>query len=336
MNATVRYAILAVVGLVLAFYNPLTHLAANYNLEITVGGTAIYASLRSLTSVMSIVRDADVQASIGVASLATSPGQALQPVIVTLERMANLLFALVVLSGVLGFTLPIVASLGAIVLAVGASAKAVSTAMGHPLGGVGYRLARSAVTLGVLAAVCIPIAYAFAFFLGDKYADDAWRNAGAAFERQATSLSVEDVSGPVVTATLPRTPEAVEESSAEKGNVLDRIKDTIEGTIQGSREAVEDALTATTGFAAAVRDQFAASTRVVTDGIAMAADLFQASVDIGVAYLVKLIVLPLLILLGVLWIFRSLTQSSVITTEDARKIFNIRYVENGREDGAES
>ncbi len=308
MRTASTYLALALVGLALFFANPIVELASRYNLEVAVGGTAVYASLRGISSAMSIVRDADVQVAVPLASFTTSPGQALQPVIETIERMANLLFALVLASGVIGFTLPIVASLGALVLAVGAALRAVLAALGRPLFGPVGRLLRAAVTLGLLSSVLIPTAYAFGFILGDRYTAAAWNSAADVFATQADSISAEGITGPVVLPEPepePEAPPAPEGEAAGGDNLLDWAQQMVGGAIADSSQAVQNAISATTGFATAVTSQIAASASLVTDGLSMAGDLFQASVDIGVSYLVKLIVLPLVILAGMLWLCRS-------------------------------
>lgn len=320
MVAMTRCALVAAFGVALFFINPLSNLAVTYNDAVFKAGLAIYASLRGLTSVLSIVRDMDLQASIGVASVATSPGEALQPVISTIERMANLMFALVIASGVLTATLPIVAKFGAVLLAAGAGAKALALAMRRPLAGGADRLARSMVTLGVVAAVCIPVAYGLASILGDHSTSAAWKQAEQVFEQQADALSVDEFAGLKVAASAePEEPETLEEGQpSEDGNFVDWAQEKLGGAVQQSGKAVKDALDAATSFANAVRDRAAASATVVTHGLEMAEGLFEASVNIGVAYLLKLVVLPLLILSGILWLLRSLTRDGPIPREEFR------------------
>ena len=48
--------------------------------------------------------------------------------------------------------------------------------------------------------------------------------------------------------------------------------------------------------------------RTVRDGVAISTDLFTASIGIATAYLVKLLVLPILILAAMLYLLRSATR----------------------------
>ena len=51
-----------------------------------------------------------------------------------------------------------------------------------------------------------------------------------------------------------------------------------------------------------------ANARIITEGLALSADLFTASIGIAVAYLVKLLVLPMLILGALLYLMRALVR----------------------------
>jgi hypothetical protein len=89
------------------------------------------------------------------------------------------------------------------------------------------------------------------------------------------------------------------------GGLIGWVFGMLSGAVQGSGEAIQGAVAATTGFANAVREQFETNAKVVADGLAAAGQLFDASVKIGVAYLVKLVVLPLLILFGFTFVMRA-------------------------------
>lgn len=327
-NPLAGYLLLAALGIVLFWANPLTAIATNYNRDIAIAGTSIYASLRSITSVMSLVKDTDVQASIPLLSVATSPGQMLQPVISTIDRMSNLLFALVVSSGVLAFTLPIVSTLGSAVIIAGAGTSALARMTKSRLPVVIERAVRGCISLGIFAAVGIPLAYSIAFVIGDRITAQAWEEASAVFEGQAEVMATANVAGvDISTATIPADLPSAQQPQEQEGNVLDWARSTVGGAVQGSTEAIQGALAATTGFATALKDQLAAGTNVITDGVAAASALFEASVKIGVAYLVKLIVLPVLVLLGFLWVMRSVSRPTV-TMAGETVLSSVRYVDS--------
>jgi hypothetical protein len=311
---TLGAALLLVTAIALLMWNPLVEIAGDYNREVFVSGGLIYGSLRGVVSAMSIVRDADIQASVGVAAISGSPGQALQPVIATIERMANLLFALTLASGVLATTLPAVAGLGALVLAVGSGGLVILGLFGRGSPHALRQGAAACTRLGLLAAIIVPSAYALAFYVGDEMTADAWRSAAAIFDRQSAELEgtivIDPLQAPGETPAAPLPGEQASDSG-----LFGWIGGLLSGAVQGSADAIQGAVNATAGFAGAVRDQVAANARVVTDGLAAAGQLFDASVAIGVAYLVKLVVLPVLILFGFVWVLRAIRAPQPVRIE---------------------
>ncbi|MFD2649272.1 hypothetical protein ACFSX5_15910 [Devosia albogilva] len=309
----VRPVLLALLGITLFFYNPIANQAVSYNTAIFKDGGALYASLRALTSVMSIVRDADIQVSVPITSLTTSPGQALEPVINTLDRMTNLLFAVVISSGVLTYALPIVAALGGLILAAGAILRSIVLVLGDLRSSVLAQSSRGLIIVGLLAAVCLPSVYAVAFVVGDYYTAQAWAEARAIFEEQEAAIAELDVGG-IATPEMGAStgPAATEEIAPSSGNALDWARDTLGGAMESSADAIRGTIEATTGLASAMREKVAASTSVVTNGIGMAGSLFDASISIAVAYLVKLFVLPLLLLAGILIFIRQMRHDLAV------------------------
>ncbi|MGV3491748.1 MAG: hypothetical protein ACO1OG_10545 [Devosia sp.] len=285
---------LVLAGIVLVFVNPLVDVARGYNRDVAVTTTAIFASVRGATSVMSMARDADFSAGAVVGSVTASPGQVLQPVIATLERMADLLFALAIVSGVLAVSLPVVGTLGAVALALGAAGMLVLRPWRAAPEGL-KRVATTLLFIGLVGSVVLPGAYLTAFVVGDKVTADAWTRAADVFHQQAQAVEAAD---PATAVPLTEVPPP--SATAEPG-MFDWFTDAIEGT----SEAIGGALTATQQFAGWAGAQVAANAQVVTDGVASAGELFGASVDIGVAYLVKLVVLPALLLGAAIWVLRS-------------------------------
>ena len=339
-TSTARYAALALLGLILTFYNPLTQLATSYNRDIAVAGAGVYGGLRTLTAVMSLAKDTNITASVIAASVETSPGQVLQPVISTIERFSNLLFALILTSGVLAMILPVVATLGSGVLLVGAGVRAVISKIGHPLAGSIDRAARGLVTLGILAALGIPGSYAIAFFIGDRVTAQAWEEATDVFNKQAAAAEANDMTGVDLSEVdLPTEAEVLEAPIAtppvEDGNIftqaLDSVGNAVGGVASSSQDAILRTLQSTVGFAEVARKQVMAGATVIGNGVAAAADILEASVKIGVAYLVKLIVLPVLLMLGFLWVFRSVTTNGNMSYGAPRVIAN----SNAQEDFVE-
>jgi hypothetical protein len=321
-TSTARYAALALLGLLLTFYNPFTQIATSYNRDIAIAGAGVYGGLRTLTAAMSLAKDTNITASVIAASVETSPGQVLQPVISTIERFSNLLFALILTSGVLAMVLPVIATLGSGVLLVGAAVRAVMSKIGHPLAGSIDRAARGLVTLGILAALGIPGSHAIAFFIGDRVTAQAWEEATGVFDEQAAAAEANDMAGiDLSEVDLPTEAEVVEAPveapPVEEGNIftqaLDSVGNAVGGVASSSQDAIQRTLQSTVGFAEVARKQVMTGATVIGNGVAAATDILETSIKIGVAYLVKLIVLPVLLMLGFLWVFRSVTANGNIS-----------------------
>lgn len=308
-------AALILFGLVGLMVNPLAGLASSYNAEIAATGAAIYGSLRFATSAMSVAKDADLGGSVAVASVTFSPGQVLEPVTATINRMADLLFGLVLASGVVSVTLPALARIGAVLMAVAGVllviAQIVQARM--PTDGGLQRLGSATARLGVVVTIIVPAAYATAFILGDFLTADAWRSATAVFEK--LSEDFEAPTEPILPVPEATTP-PVAAPAAETG-LLEGLVNGVGNAIGQTKDAVVGAAQATAGFAAGLPDQVSRNAKIVGDGIAVSGQLFTSSVQLGAAYLVKLVVLPLFLLFMGLWLLRQLSLARRAAQIDA-------------------
>ncbi len=218
--------------------NPLAGTAARYNRDASVAATAIYASLRSMSALLSVLKDADVEGSVVVTSVTVSPGQMLEPLTRTLERFADIMFVVALVSATLAVVLGPASGLGAVLAAAALAVIAVTAR--RPRGAAPawlQRLVRLSLTLGLMFALVLPAAYSLAFWWGDGLAGDAAARAAQVLEGAAPD----------------------EVTTPEVGR----------GVVQQVQALM-----------------------------AMAADLFEATVDLTVAYLLKLIVLPLVLTLA--------------------------------------
>lgn len=255
-----RSVLLLVAAVVLAasaWVNPLAGTAARYNREATVAALSIYASLRTVSATLSVMKDADLEGSVLFGSVAASPGQVLEPVTHTLERFADIMFVVALVSGLLALLLGPAAGVGAGVAAVVLSLAAftVATRRAGRVPPVVRRLGRAAVVLGVALALVVPAVYGLAFRLGDG------------LTREATADAVAIVEG-----LSARAPELAEGEAAP--GVLDRFGELVRGDAVGRFMATAD-------------------------------ELLRATVDLSVAYLLKLVVLPVLLALSVWWFARA-------------------------------
>jgi hypothetical protein len=281
---------LLVAGFSVALFliNPLADIAARFSRDVMVGSGALYGTLRVANSVMSVARDADITGGVGVASVTASPGQLLQPVINTIERMVDLLFGLAIVSGILSLVLVPVAKVASVALAACALVCAGMTLTARSVPPMLERLARSVVVLGILGAVLLPASYTIAFYAGDAITDRAWTNATDVFDRMRGqhALAGVDADAAAEVGTLSPT----DRIPPANDGMLDRLGSAFSGTLQAASDMAATA---------------AANAEIIRDGVAISTDLFTASIGIATAYLVKLLVLPILILAAMLYLLRS-------------------------------
>lgn len=271
--------------------NPLADIAARFSRDVTLGSGALYTTLRVANSLMSVARDADISGGVGVASVTASPGQLLQPVINTIERLVDLLFGLAIVSGILSLVLVPVAKVASVALGTCALFCAGLTLTARRVPPIMDRLAKAVLVLGVLGAVLLPASYTIAFYAGDAITDRAWTNATEVFDRMRgqQTLAGGDVDAVLPTETLSPT----DRNPPAEDGMFDRLGSAFTGTLQAASDMAATA---------------AANAQVIQDGVAISADLFTASIGIATAYLVKLLVLPVLILAAFLYLLRAATR----------------------------
>lgn len=284
---------LLVAGFAVALFlvNPLTDIAAQFSRDVMVGSGALYGTLRVANSVMSVARDADISGGVGVASVTASPGQLLQPVINTIERLVDLLFGLAIVSGILSLVLVPVAKVASVGLGACALFCAGLTLTARRVPPLLDRLTRSVMVLGILGAVLLPASYTIAFYAGDAITDRAWTNATEVFDRMKGQQDIPGADGAVAGAAETLSP--TDRVTPADDGMFDRLGSAFSGMLQAASDMAETA---------------AANAQVIQDGLAISADLFSASIGIATAYLVKLLVLPLLILAAFLYLLRSATR----------------------------
>ncbi|NDV89494.1 hypothetical protein GTW51_22905 [Aurantimonas aggregata] len=305
-RSSVPVIVALLVGALLLFFNPFAENASRYNTQVTASAITLYGTLRVANSVMSIAKDVDVQASGVVASVTASPGRALEPVTDTIERLADLLFVIVLVSGVLSIIIMPAATVGAGLLVVLAgSLLMLSTLPERYRAPVLVGFLNRGIAVALIAALIVPAAFSIAFLAGDQLTAQAWNQASAVFGE------LDEAFGNDLPLDLPVViePEAAVETDQagslpdeDAPGIFSRALGGIGDAYEGSTEAIGNAASAVGGLAQAIPERIKGNARMVTEGLQLATQLFEASVAIAVAYLIKLIVLPVLIVGATLWI----------------------------------
>jgi len=98
--------------------DPLTHTAQSYAADIATKAAATYVTLRALNAVLSTAQEFEVGVTI-IASGTAQPLKILEPVDDTIERIAGLVFGIMVATGVLAVALGPVSAVGLTLLGLG-------------------------------------------------------------------------------------------------------------------------------------------------------------------------------------------------------------------------
>ena len=145
--------------------NPAVRWAESSVQQIAASMTGVYVSLRVINAALSAAQEIEVGASVG-AQANVQPLKVLEPVDDTVERVADVVFAVAVGAAVATVGLNPVAVLGAFVLGGGLLVMAAGLVWPNLPGGIAG-LARRAVRLGGAVALVLPLVVVLGLELGD-------------------------------------------------------------------------------------------------------------------------------------------------------------------------
>ncbi len=93
--------------------NPLANAAQRYASSIAAASAATYVGLRTLNAVLSTAQEIEVEGSVFIASGSAQPLKMLEPVDDTIERIASVVFTLMLATGILAVAMGPVGAVGA-------------------------------------------------------------------------------------------------------------------------------------------------------------------------------------------------------------------------------
>ncbi|WP_424985027.1 hypothetical protein [Microbulbifer sp. S227A] len=172
----VLIAALALGAAVLHRHNPLSRGAQDYAATVSTASAATYVTLRMLNAALSTAQEVEVGASLGVSGT-MQPGKMLEPVDDTIERIAAVVFALMLVSGVLAVAMGPVGAVGAVMIA-GASALWIADRLLGPRDVVSM-LSRRLGWYGGFFLLALPGAFVLTDLLAARFTGDvmAWHQA---------------------------------------------------------------------------------------------------------------------------------------------------------------
>ncbi|SPJ25351.1 hypothetical protein [Palleronia abyssalis] len=190
--------LLALAGL--AFFASVNHRdlpqsarAAEYARGISVSASATYVTLRTLNAFLSSAQEIEVGVSL-IGSGSAQPLKVLEPIDDTVERIAAVVFAVMLASGVLAVTMGPLGAVGFAMLGGAAVlwAAVVASGRSRPLGGVPRQLT----IYGGFLGLGIPLAFLISGLVADRLVAETWlEHSRIVSEITATVEGVEAESG---------------------------------------------------------------------------------------------------------------------------------------------
>lgn len=159
-------------------WNPALPPAVDAAEEIAVVTAGVYVSLRAINAALSAAQEVEIGASIG-AQASLQPLKVLEPVDDTVERVADVVFAVAAGAALLTVGLEPVAAIGLVVLGLGLIGFGGARFSGH-VSGVAASL--RAVRLGAALGLVLPLVFAGGVWLGERATAPQWDAAMAQLE----------------------------------------------------------------------------------------------------------------------------------------------------------
>ncbi|MEX0319426.1 MAG: hypothetical protein AB3N21_15810 [Ruegeria sp.] len=151
--------------------NPVTEAARNYAGDVATASAGIYVSLRTLNAVLSAAQEVEVGGSL-VASASAQPFRFLEPIDDTVERIASVVFNVMIVTGVLSVAMGPVSAVGAGMVAVALCIWMMDRGIGRH--DVVVALSRRLVWYGLFLALALPAAFLLSGVLADGLTRDVW------------------------------------------------------------------------------------------------------------------------------------------------------------------
>lgn len=197
--------------------NPAVPAAEASASQIAAATGGVYISLRIINAALSVAQETEIGAAFG-AQASVQPLQVLEPVDDTVERVADVVFAVAAGAALMGVGLAPVAALGMVVLGLGLAMRCAFLA--HPKMAAMAPPARQAVRLGLALALVLPLGFSGGVWMGERMTQPQWAAAVAQLDRVTgeaailTGMGSEDGTPPV--------------AEAATGGFLDRLNGAVD------------------------------------------------------------------------------------------------------------
>lgn len=160
----------AIAAAILHRHNPLVNHASAYAEEVATVSAATYVTLRTLNAALSTAQEIEVSGSAVVVSGTAQPLKMLEPIDDTIERIAGFVFALMVVTGVLAFSLGPLGAVGAGMIALAGGLWILDRVTGPR--DVVSALSQRLIWYGLFFLVALPLAFALSALVSDALTAD--------------------------------------------------------------------------------------------------------------------------------------------------------------------
>jgi len=163
---------LALVAFAAAFWytaNPVTRGAQDYARGVAAASGGLYLTLRSLNAFLSTAQEVEVSGGVIVGGSA-QPLKVLEPIDDTVERIAGVVFFVMVTTGVIGLAMGPVSAIGFGLIGLAALLILTTGARNRP----GSALVRPLGIHGCLLALAVPVSFLIASLLSDWMTASVW------------------------------------------------------------------------------------------------------------------------------------------------------------------
>lgn len=181
--------VMALAAAVFPGANPVTQSAQRYAETIAEASAVTYVTLRSLNAVLSTAQEVEVGASLGFSG-SFQPGKVLEPVDDTIERIAGLVFTIMVTTGVLAVAMGPVSAVGFAMVAGALTLWAADLLIGRL--DVVAVLARRLVWYGAFLAIALPLTFLLSSTVADRLTQDVWSRNAAVIDEITAPVSQEN------------------------------------------------------------------------------------------------------------------------------------------------
>ncbi len=189
--AIITVLLLSVLAALFFQRNPVTVGAQRYATTVAATAGGVYLTLRSLNAFLSTAQEIEMGAAVGVSGSA-QPLKMLEPVDDTVERVAGLVFFVMVATGVLSVAMGPASAVGFAMLA-GAAALLLVTVQG----GQGARVARRLGWYGAFLGLAVPVSFLIAAQLSEIM------TAGVMAQNQAILAEISAQANPALVPEAP-------------------------------------------------------------------------------------------------------------------------------------